>query len=172
MITPTEKNAAAVVIVETPNELLECVRCLSPNDILLVGRSYFTVWIWFIILFVPFLFSRGARLILVIIVGIGGTYLANVHPREFVYGNVIVRKKALFFLDLMLHLLPLLLLVAWSDTRVNNSDCFLVVFIILLYLYVNDPIACYRLRSGDITVLGIGCALFIAFMLTYSCRKM
>lgn len=158
------------VLIEHPRDLFAvCTKYLGWREVALLTWSYFTLWTWFIFLVVPYLFSRGVQLLLALCIGVGGIYIAHIHPRRLVFGEWVVCRDALFFADLVLHQVPLLVAVVHllsSPVSISGRDFFVVLGLVVLYLYLNDPVQRYGLREGDIWLLGLLATVSLAVGLT------
>lgn len=159
------------IVIETYHDLWKCTRYMTWWEFWNALTSYLTIWTWVVVFIVPFLFSRGTRLLLIIFVAIGGLYVSRIHPREISVGRFVFRGNALFFLDVLLHQLPLLMVLLWRNTDIHDRDFVVFLSLVLFYFYLENPIVRYRLRQADLVWICLCITVAFPVLLTHlRCR--
>lgn len=154
------------IVVTSPAQLSCVAKELDWRDGMEICMSFFTVWVWIILLVIPSLFTRGTRCLLILSISLGGLYIAYVFPRELMYKQWVLRGDALFFADFVFHHLPLLLILIWWKTDISDRDCFIFAFIVIVYTFLNDPMERYGLRHRDLGVLVVVTVIALALLIS------
>ena len=111
-------------------------------------------------------------LFLQIIVSVCSSYIIHVHPEkqviELYNRTVILEKRIMYISDVLFHHIPLLLMLYLYYTRIYlppninrkniKLDLPIVIFISIVYSYINDPEKLYKLNY-TIILLALAIAL-------------
>ena len=142
------------------------------------GLKYFTIWILIIEYFllvniIPHTPKNIMNILfLQIIVSVCSSYIIHVHPEkqviELYNRTVILEKRIMYIFDILFHHIPLLLMLYLYYTRIYlppninrkniKLDLPIVIFISIVYSYINDPEKLYKLNY-TIILLALAIAL-------------